>query len=296
MSKSRHALVLAAVLLAAAAPDPAAAEQAGAPWWWDDAWWQEGRLPVPTNHALKVRWGQYTRDDVEIPVMIARPDDARRYPAVLFLHGRRGLDDLLQLQVKRIAARGFVVAAPDLHSGRFIEKMPIAHDYALEEDASAGLDFLLALPDASTNRACIASHTRGGYIALKVAVTLQRQDDRAACFVAWYPHMQDPNAPEPMQVYRYATEADALHIPTLIFMGEDEQYQRRRGIESAVESLRQLGRPARLITYPGVGRGFDFRPPGVRTFADDLAAKDAIERAAAFMGRSLEPHGHAAVP
>ena len=94
-----------------------------------------------------------------------------------------------------------------------------------------------------------------------------------------------------MQVYRYATEADRLTIPVLIFIGDEEQYQRRRSIETAVSSLQAAGKPARLIVYPGVGRGFDFRPPNVRTFADDLAAKDALMRAAAFVREHLAPFG-----
>jgi carboxymethylenebutenolidase len=131
------------------------------------------------------------------------------------------------------------------------------------------------------------SHTRGGYLALKVAVTFKRQDKDVACYVSYYPHLQDPNAPEPMQVYRYAPEADNLTLPSLIFIGENEQYQRKRGIEMAVQSLRDKGRPARLISYPGVGRGFDFRGDNVRTFADDLATKDALLRAAHFLQENL---------
>ena len=32
-----------------------------------------------------------------------------------------------------------------------------------------------------------------------------------------------------------------------------------------------------------VGRGFDFRPPNVRTLADDMASKDAMMRASMFI-------------
>ncbi len=91
-----------------------------------------------------------------------------------------------------------------------------------------------------------------------------------------------------MQVYRYALETDRLEIPAMIFMGEYEQYQRRRSIETAVKSMKESGKDVRLVIYPGVGRGFDFRPSSVRTFADDLAAKDATLRAADFMRRHLE--------
>ena len=282
-------LVLSSLSLAASYT-PAQNPLGDSAWWWDPQWWDEGQLPVPQNHAVEVRWVEYANGDVEVPAMIARPSGEGRYPAVLFQHGRRGLDELLQHQVKRIAARGFVVLAPDVYSARFIEKLPIEHDYALEGDVGKGLDLLLSLPDVSTERACLLSHTRGGYMALKVAVTQRRQDDAVACFVAWYPHMQDPNAPEPMQVYRYATEADALTIPVLIFIGDQEQYQRRRSIETAVSSLQAAGKPARLIVYPGVGRGFDFRPPNVRSFADDLAAKDAMVRAARFVRDKLAPY------
>jgi len=54
--------------------------------------------------------------------------------------------------------------------------------------------------------------------------------------------------------------------------------------------LQDNNKAARLIIYPGVGRGFDFRPERVRTFADDLASKDAVQRAAAFMRRYLAPY------
>jgi carboxymethylenebutenolidase len=256
-------------------------------WWWDNNWWNEGLIPVPENHAVTTENVSYKSGEFEIPALVARPADIKKYPAVLFQHGRRGLDDIIQKHVKRLAARGFVVLAPDIYSGRFISNYPIEHDYSLEDDVNRGLNTLLARKDISTSKACLYSHTRGGYYSLKVAVTKKRQQQDVACYVSYYPHMQDPNAAEPMQVYRYAPEADELTIPVLIFIGDNEQYQRRRGIEMAIASLQEKQRDARLIIYPGVGRGFDFRPENLRTFADDLAAKDAIQRAARFMRQHL---------
>lgn len=259
----------------------------GLSWWWDDTWWEQGQIPAPTNYPIETRWTSYMSGDTEIPALVARPRGKGKFPAVLYMHGRRGLDDLIQMQVKRLAARGFVVLAPDVYKAHFIPPMPIEHDYKLEANVNHGVDALLKLPDVSTKKACLASQTRGGYYTLKVAVTFKRQERDIACYVSWYPHMQDPNAPEPMQVYGYAQEADELKIPTLIFIGEQEQYQRRRSIEEAVKNMEQMKRPVRLIVYPGVGRGFDFRPSNVRTFADDLASKDAVQRAANFIRQNL---------
>ncbi|HEY9079143.1 dienelactone hydrolase family protein [Magnetovibrio sp.] len=256
--------------------------------WWDDAWWDDGQLPEVQNHKVVERVVSYKNGDVEVPAVVLRPDDDKQYPAVLFQHGRAGWMDLIHRHARRLAARGFVVLAPDVYAARFLDPRPIEHDYATEGDVNAGVDYLLSLPDVSTKRACLYSHTRGGYYTLKVAVTYKRQDDAVGCYVSYYPHMQDPNAPEPEQVYRYASEADALTIPAMIFIGEHEQYQRKRSIETAVKSMLDRKHDVTLITYPGVGRGFDFRPDNVRTFADDLASKDAVARAAQFMRKRLK--------
>jgi len=290
-------LVLAAGLLALLVWQPAGAQEhidyptvkIDKSWWWDDGWWKDGRLDRPENFEVVEKSVSFKSGDIEVPAILYRPKSPGAYPAVLFQHGRAGLIDWVQGHPRRLAARGFTVLAPDVYAGRFIDPRPIEHDYVLEDDVSAALTYLLSLPDASTGRACLYSHTRGGYYTLKVAVTKGRQDDAAACYVSYYPHLQDPNLPEPMQVYRYAKELDDLKIPAMIFIGENDQYQRRRSMETGVNAMLAMGRDVRLFVYPGVGRGFDFRPESVRTLADDLAARDAIRRAELFIRKTLQP-------
>jgi len=256
-------------------------------WWWSNAWWNEGQIQSPKNYKVDVKWSSYSSNGVDVPVMIVRPKKKGKFPAVFFQHGRRGLDELVQRHAKRVAARGFVVLAPDIYKAHFLGTHPMEHDYELEKDVNKGLSVLLARKDISSSKACLYSHTRGGYYTLKVATTFKRQVKDVACYVSYYPHLQDPNAPEPAQVYGYAAEVDQMKIPMLVFIGDEEQYQRRRVIESGIKSLREKGRDARVIVYPGVGRGFDFRPESVRTFADDLASKDAVQRAAVFINKHL---------
>lgn len=259
--------------------------------WWDEDWYQKGKLETPTNHDVIERSVSYlnTEDDTEVPAIIYRPKQEGKFPAILFQHGRRGLDDMVKRLAKRMAARGFVVLAPDVYEARFIDKFPIEHMVETEGDVNAGVDFLLQQPDISTSKACLYSHTRGGFYTLQVAVKYKRQDKDIACYVSFYPHWQHPEAAEPMQVYRYTSTVDKLALPTMIFIGEYEQYQRRRSIETAVKFMKVAGKNVRLIIYPGVGRGFDFRPPNVRTFADDLATKDSNQRAAVFFNKHLKP-------
>jgi len=290
IKRAAAALCLALLAAPAAAQAPWANNQFPqdvTKWWWDDAWWERGRMPDPGNHDVATRAASYRSGEVEVPVEIHVPRGAGHFPVVLFLHGRRGIDPVTRLAPLRLAARGFTVVVPDLYAGRFIAPYPIRHDEALEDDAARAIDFALALPEARGQaKACVVSHTRGGYYALKALVAKQRQA-KTACYVSYYPHWQHPEAPEPMQVYHYAPEVDALTLPVLVFFGEHEQYQRYRPILAGIESLQTKNRDARVIVYPGVGRGFDFRPREVRTFADDLAAQDALRRTAEFIRRHL---------
>ena len=259
-------------------------------WWWSDAWWTDGKIELPTNYDVETTWIEYESDEVDVPAMVVRPKEKGKFPAVLFQHGRRGLDDLVQRHARRLAARGFVVLAPDIYKAHFIGTHPVEHDYELEKDVNKAVDVLLARKDINSSKACLYSHTRGGYYTLKVATTFKRQKNDIVCYISYYPHLQDPNAPEPAQVYGYAPEIEQLKIPVLIFIGEDDQYQRMRVVQTSIKILQDNKTDARLIVYPGVGRGFDFRPENVRTFADDLASKDAIQRATNFMLKHLEPY------
>ena len=255
--------------------------------WWDADWWERGKMPTPANHEVRTRSASYRSGEAEVPVEIHAPKSPGPFPVIVFLHGRRGIDELTRLVPVRLAARGFTVVAPDLYSGRFIEAFPVRHDPAVEDDAAAAIDYALALPEArGQSKTCVVSHTRGGYYALKALVTKARQA-KTACYVSYYPHWQHPEAPEAMQVYQYAPEVDELRVPVLVFFGEHEQYQRYRPILAGIESLRQKKRDARAIVYPGVGRGFDFRSPEVRTLADDIATMDSLQRTARFIRTHL---------
>lgn len=256
-------------------------------WWWDSRWWSEGYIEPPRNYRVTVKWVSVFNGDTEVPVMVARPSQKGKFPGVLFLHGRRGLDDLFQLHVKRLAARGFVVVAPDLYTGRFIERFPIYHDPVVEEDANKVLDYALSRKDIYPKKVCVYGLTRGGYYSLRLLVNKNRQGKDIACWVGYYPHIQDPNRPEPMQVYRYHEDIEKVKVPVLFFVGREEQYQRLRPALMAIDYLRTHGREAYIVVYPGVGRGFDFRDGGRRKFADDLASKDAIVRAARFIRAKL---------
>jgi carboxymethylenebutenolidase len=238
--------------------------------------------PVPAAE-IHERWVEYQNGDVAVPALLLVPKGKGPNPAVLYIHGRSGLNERVQAGARRLAARGFAVLAPDYHTGRFIPENPIEHDPATEKDVELGLDFLKKVPNVESKKVCVVGLSRGGYHAALLSV---RRPDLVACFVGYYPHLVNPNAPEPMQVYRYMPEVENLKVPTLLFVGERDQELRRELVIRVAKRLKELGRPIELFIYPGAQRAFDFRRAD-RTLGDDLAREDAHNRTAIFLHRVL---------
>lgn len=61
---------------------------------------------------MRVRAASYPSGELEVPVEIFSPGN---FPVVVFLHGRRGLDELTRLVPLRLAARAidFALALPE---------------------------------------------------------------------------------------------------------------------------------------------------------------------------------------
>jgi len=234
---------------------------------------------------IEERWVQYRNGDVEIPALQLLPRGKGPHPAVLYVHGRSGLNERVQEQIRRLAGHGFAVLAPDYHTGRFIPELPIEHDPATEKDVELGLDYFKTLPNVKGDKVCVVGSSRGGYHMVLLAV---KRPAIVGCLVGYYPHLVNPNAPEPVQVYRYMPEVDQIKVPTLLMVGEKDIELRRELVIRVANRLKELGRSVELFVYPGAQRAFDFRRVD-RTLGDDLAREDALKRTVGFLNRILRP-------
>jgi carboxymethylenebutenolidase len=211
---------------------------------------------------------------VEVPVEVARPAGAGPFPPLLYVHARRGFEDEDRQNLRTLAQEGFLVVAPDWQSGRFIERWPVPHDPATEGDVEAALDYLLKRSDACRIPAGIVGYSRGPYYAIRLAA--KRPQDVAA-IVSWYGHMQNPNAPEPDQIFRVAPELGQITAPVLMLIGEQDFEVRRLSAGRAFYALYERGVPVELQVYPIARRAFDFRRD--QTPEEKIAARHALERA-----------------
>jgi carboxymethylenebutenolidase len=222
-------------------------------------------------------------DGTEVPVEVATPAGKGPFPPVLFIHAKRGYDDAERTHVKELAAQGFAVVAPDWQAGRFIERWPSEHNPATEMDVEAGLDYLMQLPQTCKIPVGIVGLSRGPYYAIRLAA--KRGQDIAA-IVSYYGHMQNPNAPEPAQLFSVAPEVNQITTPVLYLIGEQDYELRRMNGGRAFYALWERGVPVEYQEYPMARRAFDFRND--QTPEEKIATRHARQRAKDWLVRWMK--------
>lgn len=231
-------------------------------------------LPLTAFGAARIDKITLRSGDVDVPMEIAVPEGAGPFPPVLFIHAKRGYDEAERAHITELAEQGFLVVAPDWQSGRMIERWPSEHDPSTENDVEAGLNYLKAHPLAKKQPVGIVAQSRGPYYAIRLAA--KRGADIAA-IVSYYGHMQNPNAPEPDQLFRVAPEIMQINTPMLYLIGEQDFELRRINGGRAFYALWERGVPIEYQVYPLARRAFDFRVD--QTPEEKIATRHARQRA-----------------
>ena len=216
--------------------------------------------------------------DISFPAEIATPQGKGPFPPVLYIHAKRGYDEVDQRHITTLAQQGFLVLAPDWQSGHFIERWPAAHDPSTENDIEAGLNALMGLADACKIPVGVVGYSRGGYYSIRLA---DKRGKDIAAIANYAGHMQNPNAPEPEQLFSVAPEISSITTPMLFLIGEQDYELRRINGGRAFYALLERGVPVEMQYYPLARRAFDFRND--QSPEEIIATKHARERVKAWL-------------
>jgi carboxymethylenebutenolidase len=209
----------------------------------------------------------------EVPVEIARPPGSGPFPPVLYIHAKRGYEDVDREHVRALARDGFLVMAPDWLAANMIERWPDRHVPESEDDVEAALAALRAHPDACRQPVGVVAKSRGPYFAIRLAA--KRPAD-VGPIVSYYGHFQNPNAPEPQQLFSVAPEVGQIRSPVLMLIGDADFELRRMVNGRAFYLLWERGLPVELQMYPMARRAFDFRAD--QSPEEKMAARHAAAR------------------
>ncbi len=227
----------------------------------------------PPVFAPRTQWLRIERPDHVVQyAAVYRPARAGEYPAVLYLHGSTGLEDLEVNWAARVAARGFVVVigcylnAPA--SSRFVSCPTLPYGeptdpMAVKPAYEALLDVTAALPGVRPGPVGVVGVSYGAIAALSIS------DARVGAIVGDSGYGK--------------LGAEPVHTPVLLLAWTDDAHVAHLNVLAFEIALQKAHKPVSSQYYPGTGHVPTLAPPPVGT--------DATDRAVAFLRKSLTSPG-----
>jgi dienelactone hydrolase len=186
------------------------------------------------------------------------PSGVGPFPAVVLLHGCRGVTDGNRLWAQKLASWGFVALVLDSFGSRGVSEIclesvaipPMTRAF----DAYLAMEYLRALPLVRDQKVGVMGFGHGGWSAFYLS-------DSWAEFAGVRPF----DAIVALYPWCEADQIRRIEAPTLILTPEEDDPARTEGCRAAQEYLRTVPewRYIEFIYYPGVWQGFDV--PGLDT-------------------------------
>ena len=206
-------------------------------------------------------------------------------PAVMLMYHREGIDDFTKRVCAKLAAGGYLVAAPDVSHrvARDIpmeDRKPFFKDSEVVADMLATVAFLRARPDVDGSRLAIMGHCMGGRMAFLGAGRVH--EFRAAVVyygggvhVGWGDEGDTP----------FDTLRD-IRCPVIGFFGKLDKNPSPEQVDKIDAELTKHNVVHEFHRYDNAGHGFQNRLPG--TAGEQAAAEDGWKKTFALLEKILK--------
>ncbi len=230
-----------------------------------------GQRTVSMHAAYK------SREEI-IDGFLARPLTNKPTPALVLLHGYRGVDDTQRAVTRRFAREGIVCLSPDLFSGK------VSSDPALSAYLKTSLDidravekiidsvaYLRMLPFVARSKIALSGFCMGGGLAL---LGLARSSKFAAGVIFYQSLFPDP------------VELKGIKVPLQCHYGTRDENTTKAEIEMFKDALTKYAKKFEIHMYEGAGHAF-LNSPGVRGGPNRTAAEQSFNRSCKWLKKML---------
>jgi carboxymethylenebutenolidase len=234
-----------------------------------------------------------SRDDAEIPVLLARPDGEDAVPGIVLIHDIHGANAFYHDLTRRLAQEGYIVALPDLfHREGPVEDGQAARVRGQRVKQANQLGDLEAIATWLTGQeGCTGTFGVVGFcMGGTLTYLMSAREPRPAAAVAFYGFpAKDATENAPIRPIDPA-EVEAIATPLLGIWGEQDTSVGMDNVDAYADALVAAGKPHDILVYPEVGHGF-------LTFDDESPAwqpsAHAWGKALEFFKRHLKGGSHA---
>ncbi|HZM12400.1 MAG TPA: dienelactone hydrolase family protein [Candidatus Limnocylindrales bacterium] len=220
---------------------------------------------------------------------LSKPEGRGPFPAVVYLHGCSGLFESTRKQIAElITGWGYVSFAVDSFATRGIKEACDQPMPDRQADALGALLYLSKLAFIDPERIAVLGSSQGGIAALQLAST------HPVGLFAIPDELKFRDAVAYFPLCSVAT--DQLTIPTIILIGELDDWTPAKDCERWMERRGGKGAPVKLVIYPGAYHAFTaaaFRD-GTRSYGhwlkyDADAARRSVLEVHDFLATELIP-------
>jgi dienelactone hydrolase len=241
-------------------------------------------FPSVSEQAAIKLLGYLTRPDTGLSAILGGDSNRiGRYPVVVVLHGCGGFSSHSAKIADQIGSWGYVALAVDSLGPRGIASRCGGGSLDQAFDAYAALRYLSQLDFVDPARVAVLGQSMGGSAVLYAvdrALAAQYFNERFRAAIAYYPGCGIPAA--------------AMTAPTLVLIGEADDWNPAEHCRQMVAHSRPDGAPIALTVYPDAHHAFDVAElkPGVRSLGhwleyNEPAAKAAEQKLRAFLDENL---------
>ena len=205
-----------------------------------------------TQRLAQERGEQIVRPPAEmIRGYLSKPEGDGPFPAIVHLHGCGGLTAARRkFDAAQFAAWGYAVLMVDSFATRGIKDNCLGeHVLSRDADAWGALIYLSRLPFIDARRIAVVGYSQGGIAALQIASAQPVRifdvpdDVRFKAAVAYYPMC--------------GAAADKLAIPTLVLIGEFDDWAWAASCERLMKRFDASGAPIKVTIFPDAFHDFD---------------------------------------
>lgn len=187
-----------------------------------------------------------------IDAYLSRPDGNGPFPAIVYLHGCGGLSKTTRHRIADLMTGwGYVTLTVDSFASRGIAETCTQEMWSRKGDALGALRYLSGLGFVDPDRIALVGASQGAGIGLQIASTRavnEPEQPKFRAVVAYYPPCR--------------LAAEQLTIPTLILIGEVDDWTPASDCERWIQRRAGKGAPVRLVVYPRAYHAFD-NPSGM---------------------------------
>jgi len=209
---------------------------------------------------------------------LSRPAAGGERPAIVLVHGYRGLDDGQRAVTRRFAQEGFVCLSPDLFHGKTYHTL---EECALKKTSldipravgqiSDAVPYLRQLPWVGRKKVAVLGFCMGGGVAL---YALARSKAFAAGVIYYQSIFPDPK------------DLKAISAPMLCHYGTDDPGTTRAEIEMFRAALDKHKKKYEIEMYEGAGHAF-LNNPQSQSAANRAAAEKSVARTVKWLRKVL---------